>query len=410
MDKRHDRFIALKYRDFRLLWLGMLVSVIGSQMQIIALNWHVYQLTHSAVALGIIGLVRFFPIIIFSLLGGNVADAHNRKKILLITTISQAVFSGILAYLTFAGSVSPISIYILTALASVAMSFEMPARQAFTPSLIKKEHLANAMSLNMIMWQIAMIVGPMVGGFIIAQLGIGSVYAFNAFSFVAVVFALILIRKTGAIEGVPSPISIHSIKEGLVFVKEKTIIWSTMLLDFFSTFFASATALLPIFADTILHVGPQGLGLLYAANALGAVVAGFTVAHIGTIKRQGVVLLLSIAFYGLATILFGISHWFLLSFFALALVGVGDGISTIIRNTIRQLETPDYIRGRMTSVNMIFFMGGPQLGEFQAGLLASFLTAPVAVAIGGTGTLIVVGIIALTVPVLRRYNNHLTHS
>src|SRR3989344_3735255 len=164
MDKRHDRFIALKYRDFRLLWLGMLVSVIGSQMQIIALNWHVYQLTHSAVALGIIGLVRFFPIIIFSLLGGNVADAHNRKKILLITTISQAVFSGILAYLTFACSVSPISIYILTALASVAMSFEMPARQAFTPSLIKKEHLANAMSLNMIMWQIAMIVGPMVRG------------------------------------------------------------------------------------------------------------------------------------------------------------------------------------------------------------------------------------------------------
>jgi MFS family permease len=195
-------------------------------------------------------------------------------------------------------------------------------------------------------------------------------------------------------------------KEGLHFVKSKTMIWSTMLLDFFSTFFASATALIPIFAKDVLAVGPSGLGLLYAAPAIGAVLAGLSVAHRPRLSHQGILLLVSVGFYALGTILFGISHIFVLSFLALIMVGSGDSISTIIRNTIRQLETPDYIRGRMTSVNMIFFIGGPQLGDFEAGVLASLVGGPISVVIGGVGTLVVVGIMALAIPVLRKYDQH----
>ncbi len=405
-NKRHDRFIALKYHDFRLLWLGQIISITGSQMQLVALNWHIYELTRSPVALGLIGLARFLPIIVFSLIGGNVADAHNRKKIMLTTQACLVVFSGILAFITFQGNATPLAIYILTACSAIALSFDMPARQAITPSLVEKKHLANALSLNMIMMQVATIVGPAIAGFAIAHVGIGSIYAFNAFSYIAVILALLAMRATGSIVGNPSPLAFHAMLEGLKFVRHKTIIWSTMILDFFSTFFSSATALLPIFAVEILHVGPEGLGFLYAAQAMGAMIAGFGIAHIGTVKKQGKVLLIAVAIYGIATIIFGLSKSFALSFFALFMTGVGDGVSAIIRNTIRQLETPDYIRGRMTSVNMIFFMGGPQLGEFEAGLLAAAIGGPFSVVIGGIGTLVATGTMAYLVPKLRNYSNH----
>ena len=181
-----------------------------------------------------------------------------------------------------------------------------------------------------------------------------------------------------------------------------------MVLDFFSTFFSSVSALFPIFAKDILHVGPQGLGFMYAAPSIGAVIAGFVIAHMGTLSKQGRILLISIAFFAVGTIVFGLSKSFILSLLALLVVGAGDSVSTIIRHTVRQLATPNYIRGRMTSINMIFFMGGPQLGEFQSGIMAAFIGAPFAVAIGGGGTIIVVGIMALTIPILRRYNNHTT--
>jgi MFS family permease len=193
--------------------------------------------------------------------------------------------------------------------------------------------------------------------------------------------------------------------EGLQFVKSKTMIWSTMLLDFFCTFFASATALLPIFADNILHVGPTGYGFLYAAQSVGAVIAGYGMAHAGNVKRQGKIILVSVSLYGIATVVFGFSKLFLISFFALFFVGVGDCISTILRNTIRNLSTPDSMRGRMTSVNMIFYMGGPQLGEFEAGLLAAAVGAPLSVVIGGLGTLAVVALVFAAVPQIRQYSH-----
>ncbi len=404
----NERFAAFKYRDFRLLWFGQLISIIGTQMQIVAINWHIYILTNSAIALGLIGLTRFLPIVVFSLIGGSFADVFNRKKIMLVMQVSLALFAFILALTTFTNHINPIIIYAITALSAVATSFDTPSRQAFIPTLVDKKHLANAMSLNVIMFQISTIVGPLIAGLLIAKYSVVPIYVINGFSFIAVIGSVILIKTRGSIEDNQAVLSLGSIKEGITFVKSKTIIWSTMVLDFFSTFFSSVSALFPIFAKDILHVGPQGLGLMYAAPSIGAVIAGFFIAHKGTLSKQGKILLISIVFFAIGTIIFGLSKSFALSLLALLIVGAGDSVSSIIRNTVRQLATPNFMRGRMTSINMIFFMGGPQLGEFQSGIVAALIGAPLAVALGGIGTLVVVGIMALSVPILRRYNNHTT--
>jgi MFS family permease len=406
LQKWWHKFPALHSHDFRLLWIGQLVSTLGSQMQMVALNWHIYELTHSPVALGMIGLFRVIPIIIFSLIAGTFADAHNRKKVLFITQISMTVLSLLLTALTFSHLVNAPYIFLITILSAVAMSFDMPARQAFVPSLVKNEHLTNAMSLNSMVWEISLIGGSSLAGLVIASFNVGSVYLFNSLSFIAVLYALWKMNATGEVTGPKTPIGISSIIEGLRFVKSKTIVWSTMLLDFFSTFFASATALLPIFAKDILHVGPQGLGFLYAAPGIGAVLTSLIISHIGELRNQGKILLSGIVVYAIGTILFGFSKLFPLSFFGLFLIGAGDSLSTIIRNTVRQLVTPDSIRGRMTSINMIFFMGGPQLGEFEAGILASVLGGPVSVIIGGVATLCIVGAATIGIPSLRNFDRH----
>jgi MFS family permease len=262
------------------------------------------------------------------------------------------------------------------------------------------------MSLNFIMFQTSLIVGPAIGGLLIGSVGLSWIYFLTALSFGAVMVSLYLIRTSGEPIGEKSSVSVAAMIEGLKFVKSKTLIWSTMILDFFSTLFASATVILPIFAQDILKVGPEGLGLLYAAPSIGAVITGLIMANLPRLKNQGFILLSAVAVFGIATIVFGLSKNFMLSLIALGFVGAGDSVSTIIRNVIRNIETPDHIRGRMTSINMVFFAGGPQLGEFEAGLLAALVGAPLSVVIGGAGTLIVVGLVTAFIPAVRRYQNH----
>ncbi len=375
-------------------------------MFFVSLNWQMYLLTHSALALGLIGLARSLPIILFSLLGGAFADAHNRKKILYVTQSIMILCSLLLALVTFTNLVTPLLMYLLTGLDAAAVAFDMPARSALVSNLVDRKDLANALSIYEILWQIASITGPAIAGFLIASIGVGGVYSIDAVSTIAVLLALLLIHNPGEPSGEKTAVSFASMKEGLAFVRSKTILWSTMLLDFLGTFLASAITLLPIYAKDILHVGPQGLGLLYAAPTAGALLAGFFMAQYGqNIKRQGKVLLLAIAAYALATILFGVLRNYLLSLLALALVGGSDCISMVIRQTIRQLSTPDWIRGRMSSIMMIFFMGGPQLGEFEAGLVAAAVGAPLSVVLGGAATLGMLGIMTLSIPTLRNYRN-----
>jgi MFS family permease len=406
---RPSSFVALQHRNYRLLWTGQLISFSGSMMQTAAILWHVSLLVapgRRAIALGLVGLVRLLPVILFSITGGAVADVWDRRRVMLITQCGAGVTALVLAVLTFHGLSRPWPIYALAGLGALAGAFDGPARQAMLPTLVPRKHLANAISLNAIMLEIASVGGPSLGGILIATLGVGWVYAVNAVSFGCVIAALLMMRDLPVRDvSRPAEVSLDFIREGLRFVFANPIIRSTMLLDFFATFFSSATALLPIFAQDVLHVGARGYGWLYAAPSVGAALTSLVMVRwIEDIDRRGVVMVWSVAMYGVATVLFGLSHYFWLTFLCLALTGSADTVSTVIRNVVRQLETPDHLRGRMIGVNMVFFMGGPQLGELEAGSVAQWIGAPLSVITGGIGCLLATAWIAGTTPALRNYH------
>src|SRR5690348_11108769 len=403
-------FPALRHRDFTLLWIGQLLSFAGSRMQTAAVLWHVSLLAapgRKGIALGLVGAAQVVPIIAFSMLSGVVADALDRRKVMLVTQTIMALFAGVLATLTFGGLRTAWPIYLLAALSSAAASFDGPARQALIPNLVPREHLASAIGLNTLMFQFASVAGPTLAGLVIAGPGLAWVYVANAGSFFMVIAALLVMRARPHAGDAPAGrVTWAAAREGLRFVFAQPIVRSTMLLDFVATFFASATALLPLFAQDILHVGARGYGSLYAAPAVGAALAGLVMAYaIDRIERRGAILLWAVAAYGAATVVFGISKSFALTLLCLAAVGAADTVSTVIRNIVRQLETPDELRGRMTGVNMVFFMGGPQLGELEAGVAAQFFGAVASVVSGGLGCLAATALVARREVTLRRYRS-----
>jgi MFS family permease len=406
--ERPSSFVALRHRNFKLLWLGQMTSTAGSMMQSAAILWHVSLLVpeyQRGLALGMVGLVRVVPIVVFSLVGGVVADAFDRRKLMLLTQSGMAVAAGVLAWVAFADVSSLWPIYLLAALQSALGSFDSPARQSLVPNLVPREHLANAISLNTIVFQAAAVIGPALGGVVIGSFGVAWVYGLNALSFLFVIVALLMMRDVPrAPERLGRQISRAAAVEGLRFVFRQPLIRSTMLLDFFATFFASATALLPIFAQDILDVGAAGYGVLAAAPSVGAIVASAAlVPLIDRIVRRGATMLWAVLAYGVATVGFGLSREFWLTFACLAMTGAADTVSMVIRNVVRHMNTPDSLRGRMTSVNMIFFMGGPQLGELEAGLVANAFGAPLSVVSGGIACVLATLWVAWRTPVLRGY-------
>lgn len=397
---------ALRHRNFTLLWAGMLISVAGSQMQLWALYWHIRVLSDQPIAVSGIGLARFVPILILSLFAGLIADRYNRRNVLLITQTVMALTALGLALLTFAGEIRLWQIYLLTAIQAVAISFDTPARQALIPNLLPAHDLPSAFSLNSIAQTTGAIVGPAISGFIIAYQGQGFTYLINALSFVAVIAALILMgpiaHKTAA---AAQPVSKRqAIREGIRFIVDSPVILSSMVLDFLATFFSSANTLLPYVAQDILRVSAVEYGWLAGAQSAGGILVGLVVSQRSDIRHQGRLLLEAVGIFGVATIFFGVSRSFLFTFLALTVIGAADTVSTILRNTIRQLQTPDDIRGRMTSINQIFFMGGPQLGEIEAGLVAQGFGTPAAIVTGGLGCIFAVLFIAKRWPQLYHYN------
>lgn len=398
MSSPNSAFAALRHRDFRLLWMGQIVSVTGSQMQWVAINWHVYLLTKSAFALGLVGLFRGVPIILCSLAGGVVADAVDRKRLMVVTQFIMLVSAALLTVGTLAGMESVWPIYILSGFASAATAFDTPARQSLMPTLVPPEDFPNAVSLGILVFNVATIGGPAIAGFLLAESGPAVIYGLNALSFLAVIAALIAMRTSGKADDErerKDALSFAALKEGLKFVWHTPIIVQTMTLDFVATFFASATLLLPIFAQERLHVGARGYGFLAAAPAMGSVLTALVMARIGSFRKQGRLVVWSVAVFGLATAAFGVSTLYWLSLLMLAVTGAADTVSTVLRQTIRQLVTPNHLRGRMTSINMMFFMGGPQLGELEAGSLAALIGAPLSVVTGGLGSLICAAIAAV---------------
>ena len=403
--------VALQHRNFRLIWIGLLLSFTGSFMQNAALLWHVSLVVppeRKGLALGPVGLARIVPVVAFSLVSGVVADALDRRRVLLVTQTLAGIVALVLAIITFRGVTALWPIYALAAAGGAVATFDLPARQALLPTLVPREHLPNAIALMTIMFQAASVVGPALAGVVIAESSVAWVYVCNALSFSFVILALVVMRDVPARprseQNTRDDLSIRAALEGLKFVFQSRLIRSTMLLDFFVTFFASATALLPIFAQDILHVDARGYGWLFAAPAVGAVVTSVAlVPLVQHINRQGAAILWSVVAHGVFTVLFGVSRSFWLTFVCLAITGAADTVSTVVRNVIRQLETPDRLRGRMTGVNMVFFMGGPQLGELEAGVVANWFGAPFSVISGGIGCLLATAWITASTPILRRH-------
>ena len=424
----HPPYRVLRHRDFRLLWISQLVSQTGSQMQTVALHWHVYLLTRSPLALGALGLTRVVPIVLFSLWGGVAADRLDRRRVMFATQSAMLAGAAALSFLTFTGHESLAVLYGANALLAAAAAFDNPARNALVPRLVPLAELPAALSLNLTMFHAATIGGPALAGLLIAAsahpsglapvLASGAsadtrrlalIYALNALSFVGVLLAVLAMRTSGRVadeKGHAAPLT--ALREGLRFVLGTPIMVWTTGLDFFATFFAGSLSLLPVFADQVLGVGPAGYGWLVSAPALGALAGSLYASFRRLPERQGELLLSSVAFYGFATVVYGLSRWYWLTFLALALSGLADLISTVIRQTLRQMLTPDHLRGRMTSVNMIFFTGGPQLGEVEAGVVASLFASAavgvtVAVVSGGLATVLLAAGVAVLAPFVREY-------
>ncbi|MDR3574265.1 MAG: MFS transporter [Anaerolineaceae bacterium] len=400
---------ALHHRRYALLWGGLLISVTGSQMQLWALFWHIRTLSNQPIAVSGIGLVRVLPVVIFSLLAGVAADRYNRRNLIFFTQTTMMLSALALGLLTLWGHIQIWHIYLLTGIQAIAVAFDGPARQSLVPNLITRpEDLSSAFSMNGIAQDLGAVIGPGLSGLVISYFGQYEVYILNATSFLAVLLALFLmgpVPQQVRSETQPARSSmLGSIKEGVQYILSKPIILSSMVLDFWATFFSAANTLLPFVARDILHVGAIQYGWLSASQSIGGVAADFILSQRVKIRRQGTLLLTAVAFFGAATVLFGISRVFWLTMLALAGVGAADAVSTILRNTIRQLQTPDYIRGRMTGVNQIFFMGGPQLGEIESGLVAQGFGIPIAIISGGIACVVAMGLIALRWPVLGKYN------
>ncbi len=398
---------ALRHRKFALLWAGMLISVAGSQMQLWALFWQIRSLSDQPVAVSGVGVARFLPILLLSLFAGLTADRRNRRRVMLTTQSIMMLTALSLAALTAFGVIQLWHIYLLTALQAAAIAFDTPARQALIPNLLPKQDLPSAFSLNSIAMTTGSIVGPALSGVVIAYAGQQFTYLFNAVSYLAVIAALIAmgeVPQQAAARISSRGIDWAAIRQGIRFILHSPIILSSMLLDFLATFFSSANTLLPFVAQDILRVGPVEYGWLAGAQSIGGIIAGLALSQRSNLRRQGVILLNAVLVFGAATMVFGISRWFWLTFLSLALIGAADAVSTVLRNTIRQLQTPDALRGRMVSINQIFFMGGPQLGEIEAGLVAQAFGVPAAIITGGLGCILAVGLVNWRWPELRRFN------
>ena len=377
-------------------------------MQTWAILWHIRELTDQPIALAGVGVARLIPIVIFSLIGGALADTLNRRRLLFVTQSVMMASAFVLAWLTFSGRITLWQIYLLTAIQAFAVAFDAPARQSLVPNLVPAHDLPSAFSMNSIGYQAGAIVGPALSGLVIAYWGQGYTYLINALTYLSVIAALLLMGAVAQQVDPTKPVrvSLPAIREGIEFILASPIILSTMLLDFFATFFSSANTLMPIFARDVLNVGAVEYGWLSAAQSIGAVTAALVLSQVDELRQQGAKLLTAVVVFGFATILFGLARTFLVAVVALILIGAADSVSMIIRNTIRQLQTPDYLRGRMTSINQIFFMGGPQLGEVEAGVVAQLFGPVFAVISGGIGCIVAVGVITRRWPTLRKFNGN----
>jgi MFS family permease len=402
--RRNLAFQTLRHRDFRLLWAADSIAMLGTQMQRLAIMWQVYLLTESPLLLGLLALFRFVPVAVFGIIGGVVADQHDRRQVLIWAHVGLFATSGALAVATFADYASLWLLFLVTFVSSTFNSLAGPARQALIPSLVERREIAGATTIANLSMQTAGIIGPALGGVVIASLSVGTAYLWNALSFIAVIVAAILMR----VRAEPMPVTtrgLRAAREGFAFLFATPILLAVMGLDFAATFFGTNTTLMPIFADEILDIGAEGMGLLLSAIAAGAVIGSLVMSVLPVPQRPGRAIVLAVAGYGACTVGFGLSTSLVMAVVFLAGSGAADSISMAMRAAIRNLVTPDAYRGRIAAAHSTFAMGGPQLGEFRAGAMAAAFGTPASVAIGGLLTILSCLVAVRMVPPLTRYDS-----
>jgi MFS family permease len=432
---KHDPYAAFRSRGFRFFTSGNLLSILGRQMLAVAVEWEIYRRTHSATALGLVGLVFAIPIVGLSLPAGHLADRISRKHIILVAQIFSAITSALLALVSWQhlaipqisilracnhalGSIANIFerhqsgfhfddasiplIYLLLFLGAIARTFSWAARSSFFPTLVSRDAFSNAVTWNNSIFQIGSVVGPTISGFVVAHRGFPVVYVIDAItSFAFFLLALPIPRAKQALKRVEQS-TWRSLAAGAKFVFSKKVILATITLDLFAVLLGGAVALLPIFADQILHCGPVGLGWLRASPAIGAFAMALIVAYLPPMREAGKTLLWCVTGFGIATVVFGLSKALWLSLGMLFIAGALDSVSVIIRGSIVQLVTPDEMRGRVSAVNNIFIGTSNEFGALESGLTAALFGPVISVVAGGIGTILVVAASAWRWPEIRK--------
>jgi MFS family permease len=402
----HDSYAALRHRDFRWFVISLFAMTLGSQLQGVVVGWQVYAITHDPLSLGLIGLAEALPFIAVALPAGYLADRWNRRTICVIALAVLAACSlALLALSAVPGLLPRVGIrpvYAVIFISGIARSLLQPARQAMNAEIIPRSMYENAIAWRSSTWQTGAVLGPALGGLLYGFTGAVVSYGVDAALMLLALIGFLVVRYTPVERQREDAPILTGLVTGLKFVFREPVILGALSLDLFSVFLGGAEALLPVFAAEILRVGPQGLGILRAAPAAGAVLMGVYLAHRPPIERAGRTMLMAVALFAVSIIGFGLSRSFYLSLFLLGLSGMADNISVVIRSTLLQLLTPPEMLGRVSAVNSVFIGSSNELGAFESGVVAKLLGTVQAVVLGGVAALAVVGITARLVPRLRQ--------
>jgi MFS family permease len=402
----HDPYVSLRHREFRWYIVSLFAMTLGSQMQAVVVGWQVYSITHDPLALGLIGLAEVLPFIAVALPGGYLADRLNRRTVAVAGLAVLALCAAALLWLSATPGLltrtGVLPIYAVIFVSGIARSVLQPARQALSSELVPREHLQNAIAWRSSSWQIAAVLGPAIGGLLYGFSGAVAAYSVDVSLMVCALAGMVTMRYVPA-ERVASVQSVGTnLLVGLKVVFGQPVILAAMSLDLFSVFLGGAEALLPVFANEVLHVGAQGLGILRAAPAAGAVTMGLYLAHRRPFERAGRNMLLAVCVFALCIIGFGLSRSFWLSLALLSVSGMADSVSVVIRSTLLQMLTPPDMLGRASAVNSVFVGSSNELGAFESGVAAKLFGVVPAVVLGGAAALVVVGLTARLVPTLRK--------
>ena len=393
--------MAFTYPDFTLYQVARLFTVIGSEMQSVAVGWQVYEITKQPLDLGLVGLAQFLPAVVLFLVAGHTADRFNRRTIMLQCYAGNALCSAMLLNIGLRGAQSVHPIYLVLVMVGTVRAFSMPAGQSLVPQLVPEKHFPNAVAWGSTVFQTATILGPALGGLIYALFhGPAAVYATSMTASLVATAAVARIRPRAA-QRLREPVNLTTVFAGLRYIWRQKLVLGSISLDLFAVLLGGAVALLPVYAREILHTGPWGLGILRSAPGVGAAGMAILLAHQPLRRRAGATMLWCVAGFGGFTIVFGLSRSLVLSLLALLLVGASDMVSIIVRGTLVQLATPDAMRGRVSAVNSIFIGASNELGQFESGLTAHWFGTVPAVVLGGIGTLLVVVVWTWLFPELR---------